>query len=671
MGLGPVIKETAGASSGPAKVALTYASLAATWILLSDSAIGMIFDNPKLVIAAGTIKGWAFVALTTAILYGMMKRMVANIAAMHADVVREQAAKLQTAKLLSTLSDRSTDAIYVKDKAGRYLLFNREAGRVVGTDCADVIGQDDRAIFPPGEAETLMDADHLLMEQGVTHTFEEVLTTSLGVRTFLTTKGPLYDDDHRLTGLFGIARDITERKSAWARVEFLAYHDALTELPNRMLAEDRAKVAMAHAGRSNAKMALLFVDLDNFKSINDSLGHHRADDLLKQVAGRFGRCLRETDTLSRYGGDEFLVLAADVEGSDDANSVAEKLLHCLSDPFEIHGQSISISASIGIALFPEDGRDFTTLVKKADTAMYRAKEVGRNTFRFFDLGMHSGTADQLLLRQGLRRALDQEEFVLHYQPQIDLRSGRVIGAEALVRWNHPEHGLIPPGRFISIAEDSGLIVPLGEWVLREACRQMAVWRCGGLSAMGVAVNLSGLQFKRGNLEQTVEAALKESDLDPACLELELTESILIKDVDMMLTLLARLRSLGLKFSIDDFGTGYSSFAYLKRFKVDKLKIDQSFVRDLAEGAEDASIVQAIIQMAKSLKVTVIAEGVETERALACLQDMACDEAQGFHFARPMPADAFAAYVAERHQNCDVPKAEAGLLGNWVIVEDHR
>ncbi|MBF0561292.1 MAG: EAL domain-containing protein [Alphaproteobacteria bacterium] len=438
------------------------------------------------------------------------------------------------------------------------------------------------------------------------------------------------------------ARALAE--TAQERIEFLAYHDTLTGLPNRVLAEDRMKVAMAYADRSKFQLALLLFDLDNFKTINDTFGHQFGDEVLKGVANRLVGCMRDSDTVSRYGGDKFLVVIADARCPDAVSCVAEKILQVLAEPLDIEDHIVSISASIGIAVYPEDGRDFETLLRKVDTAMYQAKEVGRNTCRFFDQGMTSGAEEHLRLRHSLLRALEYHEFVLHYQPLINLASGDVIGAEALIRWKHPELGVVPPGRFIPVAEDNGLIVPIGEWVLHEACQQLANWQKDGLSGLVVAVNLSALQFKRGNLEASVVAALDHAGLDPACLELELTESILIKDVDTVLATVKRLKALGLRLSIDDFGTGYSSLAYLKRFKVDKLKIDQSFVRDLILDPEDATIVRTIIQMARSLNLRTIAEGVENEATLHHLRGLHCDEAQGYHIARPMPADAFAEFV---------------------------
>ncbi len=440
-------------------------------------------------------------------------------------------------------------------------------------------------------------------------------------------------------------RDITERKRADERIHALAYHDSLTELPNRVLFRDRMDQATARAHRAQTKVALLFLDLDNFKTINDSLGHVVGDELLRMLAARLCGCTRDTDTVSRQGGDEFLIMLTDLPETDAAMPVVQKLMDQFHAPFEIEGGDLTTSVSIGIALYPDDGEDFDTLLKKADTAMYRAKDAGKNTYRFFDPHMNVDAVEHLTMRNGLRQAVRRGEFVLHYQPQFDLKSGETVGAEALIRWNHPRQGMVSPGRFIPVAEESGLIVPIGEWVLHEACRQAATWHKAGRTGMVVAVNLSAAQFTRGSLDKIVIGALEETGIDPSMLELELTESILIRDTEATLATVRRLKSLGLRLSIDDFGTGYSSLSYLKRFEVDKLKIDQSFIRDLAVDPEDAAIVRSIIQMAHSLGLRTIAEGVEHEPLLHYLRIYHCDEAQGFHFGYPMPADEFAEYLA--------------------------
>jgi diguanylate cyclase (GGDEF)-like protein len=437
------------------------------------------------------------------------------------------------------------------------------------------------------------------------------------------------------------------RTVAEHQMEFLAHHDPLTALPNRLLVEDRFGQAAGFADRSGHKMALLSLDLDKFKSINDSLGHSLGDALLKQIASRLCEGLRDTDTLSRQGGDEFLLLLPSLDDGDATLPVLDKLMEGLQAPFHIEGHELSTTVSIGVALYPEDGRDFSTLLKHADMAMYRAKEAGGNSYCFFDPRMNVEILENLALRNGLKGALARQEFVLHYQPQIELATGRVVGAEALIRWLHPQLGIVPPGRFIPVAEESGLIVPIGAWVLDEACRQAVAWQQQGLPPLTLAVNLSAVQFKRDDLQETITHALRASGLDPRYLELELTESILIHDAAGVLETVQTLKQLGLKLSIDDFGTGYSSLSYLKRLAVDKLKIDQSFVRDLATDPEDAAIVQAVIQMARSLKLATIAEGVEDAAMLASLRNFQCDEAQGYHFARPMPAEEFARYLAEQ------------------------
>jgi len=448
--------------------------------------------------------------------------------------------------------------------------------------------------------------------------------------------------------MFGVIQDITERKATEARVEYLAYHDQLTGLPNRVLVRDRFEQAVAYAARNGGKVALLFLDLDHFKTINDALGHSVGDALLKEVATRLHLCVRDTDTISRQGGDEFLIVLSDVHDAESIAAFSGKMLEQLCRPFRIDEHDLSTSVSIGATVYPDDGENFDTLLKKADTAMYHAKEAGRNACYFFNQQMNLEADERLDMRNRLSQALGRSEFVVHYQPQVDLASGALTGAEALLRWNQPELGLIPPGRFIPIAEDSGLIVPIGEWVLREACRQAVAWQKSGLSDFTMAVNLSAVQFKRGNLEQTVIAALTESGLEPPFLELELTESILIRDTENVLQTVQRLKLLGVKLSIDDFGTGYSSLAYLSRFAVDKVKIDQSFVRGLTTSTSDAAIVRAIIQMARSMGLRTIAEGVEEQHLYDYLRAQHCDEAQGYHIGRPMPAEQFAAHVAKSH-----------------------
>lgn len=453
----------------------------------------------------------------------------------------------------------------------------------------------------------------------------------------------LLANDLRRT-LLRLQQEILRVKDSEANFTHLAQHDALTNLPNRLLVSDRMEQAIGQARRYGKRVALLFLDLDNFKTINDSLGHAAGDELLKEVALRLQDAVREMDTVSRQGGDEFLMALSDVDDLAAVSAVATKVQARLAHPFTLKGMQIVTSISIGIALFPEDGDDFETLLKHADMAMYQAKAAGRNGFCFFDATMNAVTRERLSLELDLRQALLRDEFVLHYQPIVDLHSGELLAAEALIRWQHPQRGMIAPGTFIHVAEQSGLIVEIGEWVLNEACRQMMLWQAAGLPRFVVSVNLSAVQFRRSDLEALVRTALNRYGLNPACLELELTESILLQDSEAFIDLLHRLKALGVKLSIDDFGTGYSSLSYLQRFRVDKLKIDQSFVRKLPENSQDQAIVTAIIQMAKSLGLLTTAEGIEEEAARQLLAELGCDQGQGYLFARPMPAESFATFA---------------------------
>jgi diguanylate cyclase (GGDEF)-like protein/PAS domain S-box-containing protein len=448
-------------------------------------------------------------------------------------------------------------------------------------------------------------------------------------------------------GLAVTIQDVSQRKLAEERIEFLAHHDPLTHLPNRVLFRDRFEHAMATAVREETEIAVLFLDLDHFKQVNDNFGHQIGDRLLIEVVKRLRDCVRDSDTICRQGGDEFIVLLTNIRDFNDIGRVAQSMLDAISEPIEIESQTFHTSASIGIVLFPDDGSDFDTLLKNADTAMYEAKDGGRNTYRFFTARMNTDVMERLRLYNDLRVALQKNEFQLHYQPQVDLLTGRVVGMEALIRWYHPTQGLILPARFIPVAEASGQIVPIGEWVLQQACQQARIWEQGGQGPFRVAVNLSALQFKRGNMLDTVEEALARSGLPPGMLELELTESILLQDLEAALKTIADLKTLGVQLSIDDFGTGYSSLSYLKQLKVDKLKVDRSFVRDLVNDVDDMAIVRAIIQLGKTLQLRVNAEGVETIEQLQFLREHGCDEAQGYYFCRPLSAPALSAWLADR------------------------
>ncbi|MDQ2697038.1 MAG: EAL domain-containing protein [Pseudomonadota bacterium] len=438
-----------------------------------------------------------------------------------------------------------------------------------------------------------------------------------------------------------VVEDITERRRYEEQLEHQANYDALTELPNRNLLNDRLRQAIAHAQRTDRLLALLLLDLDRFKVINDSLGHGAGDALLQEVARRLVASLRGVDTVARLGGDEFVILVADVARTEDIAHVAEKILDRLSLPLHFLGQELFVTASIGISLYPRDGEQGEALLKNADTAMYRAKHQGANGFQFYAQEMNARAVERLEMEAHLRRAVEREELLLHYQPRLELRSGRIPGAEALLRWHRPERGLVSPADFIPLAEETGLIIPIGEWVLHAACRQAKAWLAAGLAPVSVAVNLSARQFRSQNLVDLCARALRETGLEPRYLELELTESTVMQNVEEAIATLRELKALGLHLSLDDFGTGYSSLACLKRFPLDSLKIDRSFVRHIATDPDDAAIAVTVIAMAHAMKLRVVAEGVETQEQLDFLRAHGCDEVQGFYLSRPLPAGEFA------------------------------
>jgi len=437
--------------------------------------------------------------------------------------------------------------------------------------------------------------------------------------------------------VLGTAFDITERKAAEETIKHLAYHDGLTGLPNRTLFEDRLTVTLAQARRKRRIAAVMFLDLDRFKVVNDTVGHAMGDSLLQSVAERLKGLVREGDTVARVGGDEFTVLLPEVGQVEDAVEVADRILETLRQPWRLNGHEFHITTSIGIAMCPGDGEDAESLLRNADTAMYRAKDRGRDNYKLYAPAMNSKIAERLALENSLRHALERGEFVVHYQPQVNIETGRIVGVEALVRWQHPERGLVSPAEFIPVAEETGLIVPLGAWVLRTACAQNRAWQDAGLPPMRMAVNLSARQFQRHDLLETVAAALAGTGLSPQYLQLEITEGVAMQDMDLTLAILRELREAGVQISIDDFGTGHSSLSYLKRFPIDVVKIDQSFVQDLTVDPNDAAIASTIIVMAHALNLKVIAEGVETAEQLAFLRERDCDEMQGFLFSRPAPA----------------------------------
>jgi diguanylate cyclase (GGDEF)-like protein/PAS domain S-box-containing protein len=552
----------------------------------------------------------------------------------------EEALLFKTA-LLEAQAETTIDGILAVDESDHIVLANKQFGRNFEIP-DELLSTRDDLIVLKHVTDKVEDPDAFIerVEYLNSHRDEkgrDELRFKNG-KIFDRYSAPLVDSKGRYRGRIWYFRDITARKLAEERVQYLAYYDALTGLPNRTLLQDRLAKVLAGARRRKDKVAILFLDLDRFKDINDSLGHSVADLLLQEVAERLKIWAREQDTVARVGGDEFLIVLTGVKDVADAAVATERIVKVMTAEFVVQGHSLSIDCSVGISIFPEHGADGETLIKNADAAMYSAKENGRNRFQFFTEDMNAQVVERLTLENSLRLALDKKELFLVYQPQMDIATGRITGLEALLRWQHPDLGLVPPDRFIRIAENSGLIVPIGEWVVRTACRQARKWQDEGLPAVSVAVNVSAVQFRQAGFCELIRRVLHETGLAPQYLELELTESLLLANADLMLSVVQELKAMGVTLAIDDFGTGYSSFSYLRQFRVSKLKIDRVFIRDVAVNPDDAAITTAIISMAKSLRLKVIAEGVEDEAQMSFLRAHQCDEIQGYYFSKPLPVD---------------------------------
>ena len=554
---------------------------------------------------------------------------------------RAQALRDSTERLAQVI-DTVPAMISAADRHGRCIFVNAHQAAVKGVEPVDLLGRSAVDLFGEEQGARSAALDRLIVEsgQGLPSFEEEIVGHDGETRFVLTTKAPLRDAAGELVAVLTTSLDITDRRRAERHLRHLAHHDTLTDLPNRVLLHERVRHEIAQSRRSDRKFALHLFDLDRFKGINDVLGHHFGDRLLRAVADRLRATVRETDTVARLGGDEFAILQSNVASVEDTAELAQRIREALSAPFRFDGEEVLTSASIGIALFPDNGFDFDDLLKNADLAMYRAKADGRDGFRSFAADMDTTARAITVLESDLRRALSRGEFELHYQPQVALSTGQIVGAEALIRWRRENGDLVAPGEFLPRAEENGLIVPINNWVLREACMQAASWSAEGLPRLRVAVNLSGMQFIKADVEQLVVEALRESGLSADRLELELTETILLQDTGTVVRQLEALRARGVTFSIDDFGTGYSSLAYVKHFPVDRLKIDKSFIANLKNDANDAAIVRAIVSLGHSLELDVIAEGVETAAQVAHLRAEGCDEVQGFYFGRPMRSDVF-------------------------------
>ena len=551
-------------------------------------------------------------------------------------------------QLAATVFDSTADGVMIADRDGKIMTVNRAFTEITGYKEDEARGKNPRFLHSDLQDEGFYRAmwasiaEHdrwsgeLWNRRKDGSVFPESLTIS-AVR----------DERQEITHYVGVFSDITRLKSAQEALDFQAHHDPLTGLPNRLLLEDRLDSAVQRAKREKTSLALLFIDLDRFKNINDTLGHHVGDVVLCEAARRFTSSVREADTVARLGGDEFIIVLENFHDPAAASRVADKVLDALRQPIVIAGQEFFIGASVGISLYPQDGSDPADLLKHADAAMYRAKDHGRNTFAYFSSEITAHSLDRFRLEADIRYALERDQLCVYFQPQFSLADGRLVGAEALVRWHHPERGMVSPGQFIPIAEESGVIVPMGEWILRRACREWSDWHEQGLKPGVLAVNVSGIEFRRGRVRESVEQTLAATRLPAELLELEITESSIMSQADRSIETLHALRGIGLQLAIDDFGTGYSSLAYLKRLPLCKLKIDQSFVRGLPDDTEDAAITCAIVALAGSLGLTTMAEGVETEAQRRFLTDAGCHEMQGYLLGRPMPDSEFRALLEQR------------------------
>ncbi len=557
---------------------------------------------------------------------------------------------LDNLKFMQVLIDTIPCPIFHKDTNGIYLGCNKAFEDYLNKPREEIIGKSDYDLVPKSVADKYCRADLDLLEKRGIHAYEASIQYADGTRhEVICNKAVFLNPDGTPGGLVGSILDITERKRFEEQLMYQANHDSLTGLPNRNLLNDRLNHALAYDGRHRELLAVMLIDLDNFKVINDTMGHSSGDVLLLEAAKRLQHCVRQYDTVARLGGDEFVLLLTDVEHVQSLAKISDKILALFKVPFLIDGREIFVTASIGIAIYPADGVTADTLLKNADTAMYHAKELGRNGYQFFAEEMNVKVQERLIMETRLRKALERREFYLLYQPRVDVESGAIAGVEALLRWR-PEGGdVIMPDEFIPLLEETGLIVQVGEWVLRAVCLQGMAWQAAGVPPLIISVNVSARQFHQKNLPEKIEEILLETGFPSRLLEIELTESIIIQDVEETILKLDRLKEMGLRLSIDDFGTGYSSLSYLKRFPIDILKIDRSFVRGLMTDPDDATIVSTIIAMAHNLKMNVVAEGVETSRQLQFVDQHGCEEVQGFFFSKPITPDTLAELIISRKQ----------------------
>ena len=551
------------------------------------------------------------------------------------------------------ITENTTDLISVVDREGHFLYLSPSHEAVLGCKT----GQVGSSLLP-----WIVEDDREIMSEAIQHAFSSRKSRQIEYRLCTaarqeiwveTTINPVITAAGTVRKLVLVSRDVTERKKSEQKIHHLAYHDTLTDLPNRRLLVQYLSKELSQAKRVGSKLAVLFLDLDRLKDINDAWGHDVGDLILIEAAKRLKGCIRNHDMVARLGGDEFTIVLTSVSGKEEVESIVHRLQSLLQKPLVLAGQTFTLSMSIGIALYPQDGVEADDLLKRADTALYVVKSRGRNSYEFFDPTMEAKTLERILMENELRKAINQGHFDIYYQPKTDLATGKLTGMEALVRWIHPELGVIPPNRFIPIAEETGMIIELGEWILRQACRQNKEWQNEGFPPLKVSVNLSARQLHQKNLTEVIETILKETGLEPKWLELEITESILVK-LDEAIDTLQAVRQSGVQISIDDFGTGYNSFSYIKHLPIDTIKIDSSFIQDIHQNQESQAIVKAIVTIAESLNLNVIAEGVELLDQVAALSENGCDQGQGYLFSKPLPTKDFKQYLQTVHHYGEKP-----------------
>ncbi len=623
------------------RVALIYVALIGVWVLIQSGIPIALFADVEIskMTWLQTFNAWFFVVASGWLLYLLINKGLALVAR------TEEALRLRDRSI-----EASGNAIFITSNLEPdhpIIYVNPAFEKITGYTAADAVGRNPRFLHANDKKQPELEAIRSALKEErpcrvVLRNYRRdgsLFWNELYIAPVRTPQGDV-------THYVGVQNDITQARIYQEELARQQRFDSLTGLANRNLLIDRIDTAIARAQRTGRAVAIALLDVDNFRLINETLGYKRGDDLLRLVAERLTSCVRAGDTVARTGGDDFAILFIDQSGETAVNAEAPRIMRAFEQPFMLDGRELFVTVSIGIVMSPQDGDNGEILLKNAETAMYLAKDQGRNSYRIYAAGMNARMAERLDLDTKLRRALEREELQLHYQPQLDLRTNRIIGVEALCRWKHPEMGMISPGKFIPLAEETGLIMPIGEWVIREACRQNLAWQKAGLEPIVVAVNISARQFRQSDLAAVVAAILNDTGLEPRYLELEVTESAIMHNpVDVISTLKA-LKAMGVKLSIDDFGTGYSSLSHLKRFPVDRLKIDQSFVRDIPSDTDNSAIAQAVINLGHSMKLRVVAEGVETAEQLAFLRANQCDEKQGYLFSKPLPAEEFAALLRE-------------------------